>query len=172
MRQPPHRLLGIGLDVGHIGVDHLVENLVLGLAQTVGLTPISRTALDCAAPPVITAAPPPPEIRDAIKSGRFDAVLFTSSSTVRNLVGIAGKPHASTVIACIGPATAKTAEECGLRVDVLAPEPSADDVLRRINGYETASGSIVRSLLSSQQPTARCSRVAMAISSSIQRRPG
>lgn len=29
-----------------------------------------------------------------------------------------------TVIACIGPATAKTAEEHGLRVDVLSPEPS------------------------------------------------
>ena len=43
---------------------------------------------------------------------------------MRNLVGIAGKPHASTVIACIGPATAKTAEEHGLRVDVLAPTPS------------------------------------------------
>ena len=28
------------------------------------------------------------------------------------------------MIACIGPATAKTAEEHGLRVDVLSPEPS------------------------------------------------
>jgi len=51
-------------------------------------------------------------------------VLFTSSSTVRNLVGIAGKPHATTVVACIGPATAKTAEEHGLRVDVLCEEPT------------------------------------------------
>ena len=50
-------------------------------------------------------------------------MLFTSSSTVRNLVGIAGKPHASTVVACIGPATAKTAEEHGLTVSVLASEP-------------------------------------------------
>ncbi|MCF8539986.1 MAG: uroporphyrinogen-III synthase, partial [Candidatus Nanopelagicales bacterium] len=41
-------------------------------------------------------------------------------STVRNLVGIAGKPHATTVVACIGPQTAKTAVEHGLRVDVLA----------------------------------------------------
>jgi uroporphyrinogen III methyltransferase/synthase len=37
---------------------------------------------------------------------------------VRNLVGIAGKPHAKTVVACIGPATAETAAEFGLRVDV------------------------------------------------------
>ena len=47
-----------------------------------------------------------------------------TSSTVRNLVGIAGKPHPSTVIAVIGPQTAKTAEEHGLRVDVLADEPT------------------------------------------------
>jgi uroporphyrinogen III methyltransferase / synthase len=45
-------------------------------------------------------------------------VCFTSSSTVRNLVGIAGKPHARTVVACIGPQTAATAKEFGLRVDV------------------------------------------------------
>ena len=44
---------------------------------------------------------------------------------MRNLVGIAGKPHATTVVACIGPATARTAEEHGLRVDVIAPEPDA-----------------------------------------------
>ena len=66
----------------------------------------------------VRAAPPPAEIRDAIKSGGFQAVCFTSSSTVRNLVGIAGKPHARTVVACIGPQTAATAKEFGLRVDV------------------------------------------------------
>ena len=74
----------------------------------------------------VRAAPPAAPVREAIKGGQFDAVVFTSSSTVRNLVGIAGKPHPSTVIACIGPATAKTAEEHGLRVDVLAPEASAE----------------------------------------------
>ena len=66
----------------------------------------------------VRAAPPAAEIRDAIKSGGFQAVCFTSSSTVRNLVGIAGKPHARTVVACIGPQTAATAREFGLRVDV------------------------------------------------------
>ncbi|HET6816588.1 MAG TPA: uroporphyrinogen-III synthase [Mycobacteriales bacterium] len=73
----------------------------------------------------VRAAPPPADIREAIKTGGFDAVLFTSSSTVRNLVGIAGKPHTSSIIAVIGPQTAKTAEELGLRVDVTAPTPSA-----------------------------------------------
>ena len=71
------------------------------------------------------STPPPAPIREAIKTGKFDAVVFTSSSTVRNLVGIAGKPHATTVIAAIGPQTAKTCSEHGLRVDVMAAEPSA-----------------------------------------------
>ena len=61
--------------------------------------------------------------------------MFTSSSTVRNLVGIAGKPHAGTVIACIGPQTAKTAEEHGLRVDVLAESPSAVGLADALAAY-------------------------------------
>jgi uroporphyrinogen III methyltransferase/synthase len=72
----------------------------------------------------VRAAPPAAEIRDAIKSGGFQAVCFTSSSTVRNLVGIAGKPHNRTVVACIGPQTAATAREFGLRVDVQPETPN------------------------------------------------
>jgi uroporphyrinogen III methyltransferase/synthase len=83
----------------------------------------------------VRAAPPPADTREAIKTGQFDAVVFTSSSTVRNLVGIAGKPHATTVVACIGPQTAKTAEEHGLRVDVLAAEPSADALVAALAEY-------------------------------------
>nr|WP_281353535.1 uroporphyrinogen-III synthase [Phytoactinopolyspora mesophila] len=91
-----------------------------------GLMDMGWEVDDVTAYRTVRAAPPPAKTREAIKTGKFDAVLFTSSSTVRNLVGIAGKPHANTVIACIGPATAKTAEEHGLRVDVMAPEPSAE----------------------------------------------
>jgi len=89
-----------------------------------GLTELGWEVDDVTAYRTVRAAPPPAETREAIKTGGFDAVLFTSSSTVRNLVGIAGKPHASTVVACIGPQTAKTAEEHGLRVDVLCDTPS------------------------------------------------
>jgi uroporphyrinogen III methyltransferase/synthase len=72
----------------------------------------------------VRAAPPPAATREMIKTGGFDAVCFTSSSTVRNLVGIAGKSHARTIVACIGPKTAETATEFGLRVDV-QPETAA-----------------------------------------------
>ncbi|MDP9498270.1 MAG: uroporphyrinogen-III synthase, partial [Actinomycetota bacterium] len=88
-----------------------------------GLKDMGWQVDDVTAYRTVRAAPPPAETREALKGGGFDAVLFTSSSTVRNLVGIAGKPADSTVLACIGPQTRATAEEHGLRVDVLAPTP-------------------------------------------------
>jgi uroporphyrinogen III methyltransferase/synthase len=89
-----------------------------------GLQELGWEVDDVTAYRTVRAAPPPAPVREAIKTGAFDAVVFTSSSTVRNLIGIAGKPHATTVIACIGPATARTAEEHGLRVDVVPDQPS------------------------------------------------
>jgi uroporphyrinogen III methyltransferase/synthase len=109
--------------------DIATETLVAGL-QALGWEVDDVTAYR-----TVRAAPPPPDVREAIKAGRFDAVVFTSSSTVRNLVGIAGKPHATTVVACIGPATAKTAQEHGLRVDVLAPEPSTQALVAALAEY-------------------------------------
>jgi uroporphyrinogen III methyltransferase / synthase len=100
--------------------DIAAETLVAGLLE------LGWEVDDVTAYRTVRAAPPPAPTREAIKTGKFDAVVFTSSSTVRNLVGIAGKPHASTVIAVIGPATAKTAEEHGLRVDVMASSPSVE----------------------------------------------
>jgi len=91
-----------------------------------GLTELGWEVEDITAFRTVRAAPPPAPVREAIKTGGFDAVMFTSSSTVRNLVGIAGKPHQSTVVACIGPNTAKTAEEHGLRVDVLAEDSTPE----------------------------------------------
>ena len=103
--------------------DIATENLVAGLID------LGWECDDVTAYRTVRATPPPAPVRDAIKSGKFDAVVFTSSSTVRNLVGIAGKPHPSTVIAVIGPATAKTAEEHGLRVDVLAAKPDVEELV-------------------------------------------
>jgi uroporphyrinogen III methyltransferase / synthase len=109
--------------------DIATDTLVAGLVEN------GWEVDDVTAYRTVRAAPPAAPVRDAIKTGAFDAVVFTSSSTVRNLVGIAGKPHPSTVVACIGPATAKTAEEHGLRVDVLAPEPSADALVDALAGF-------------------------------------
>jgi uroporphyrinogen III methyltransferase/synthase len=109
--------------------DIATETLVAGLHE------LGWEVDDVTAYRTVRAAPPPAPTRDAIKTGKFDAVVFTSSSTVRNLVGIAGKPHTSTVIAAIGPATAKTCEEHGLRVDVLASKPSAEDLAQALADF-------------------------------------
>lgn len=49
-----------------------------------------------------------------------DIITFTSSSTVRNFVALVGTETQEALIACIGPITAQTARDLGLRVDVVA----------------------------------------------------
>ena len=103
-----------------------------------GLTELGWEVEDITAFRTVRAAPPPAATREAIKTGGFDAVLFTSSSTVRNLVGIAGKPHVTTVVACIGPHTAKTAQEHGLRVDVLADVSTPEGLVSALAAHGEA----------------------------------
>ena len=79
-------------------------------------------------------------------------MIFTSSSTVRNLIGIAGKPHPSTVVACIGPATAKTAEELGLRVDVVASEA---DAVRLVDDLADHARGLIAQALADGEPVRR-----------------
>ncbi|MDH2414258.1 uroporphyrinogen-III synthase [Nocardioides sp. CER19] len=126
--------------------DIATENLIAGLID------LGWECDDVTAYRTVRAAPPPAPTRDAIKSGKFDAVVFTSSSTVRNLVGIAGKPHPSTVIAVIGPATAKTAEEHGLRVDVLSPNPSIEALADALADFGAARRA---SLVEAGQPVTK-----------------
>ncbi len=103
-----------------------------------GLKDLGWAVDDVTAYRTVRAAPPPAETREALKGGGFDAVLFTSSSTVRNLVGIAGKPHETTVLACIGPATKAAAEELGLRVDVLSPKPDVAILVEALADFAAA----------------------------------
>ena len=126
--------------------DIATETLVAGLLD------LGWEVDDVTAYRTVRATPPPAPTREAIKTGKFDAVVFTSSSTVRNLVGIAGKPHTSTIIAVIGPATAKTAEEHGLRVDVLAPSPSVEVLVDALADFGASRRA---ALLEAGQPVTR-----------------
>ncbi|MEQ7007170.1 uroporphyrinogen-III synthase [Actinopolymorpha sp. B17G11] len=112
--------------------DIATETLVAGLVE------LGWEVDDVTAYRTVRAAPPPAPIREAIKTGKFDAVAFTSSSTVRNLVGIAGKPHATTVIAAIGSQTAATAGEHGLRVDVKPEQPSIEALAEALAEFGAA----------------------------------
>jgi uroporphyrinogen III methyltransferase/synthase len=84
--------------------------------------------------PIYRAAVPSeasPEVLAELRAGRIDVVTFTSSSTVRNLLAMLGDPSAleRPLIACIGPITAQTALELGLRVDVVAEEYTVEGLV-------------------------------------------
>ncbi len=70
----------------------------------------------------LPAAPDPIALAELQRG--VDVITFTSSSTVRNFVALVGQDSISpsTLIACIGPITASTARELGLRVDIMASE--------------------------------------------------
>ena len=62
----------------------------------------------------------------------MDAVTFTSSSTVTNLAKLLGgdiEPINRTVVACIGPITAATARDLGIRVDVVAKRQTVEGLV-------------------------------------------
>lgn len=67
-------------------------------------------------------------LQQALRAGEIDMLTFTSSSTVRNFVELFSdqaamqQATARVAIACIGPITAGTAQDCGLHVTVQAAE--------------------------------------------------
>jgi uroporphyrinogen III methyltransferase/synthase len=67
-------------------------------------------------------------LKDQLRKQEIHVLTFTSSSTVRNFAGLFDsreelrKLSAGALIACIGPITARTAEEAGLTVGLLARE--------------------------------------------------
>lgn len=67
-----------------------------------------------------------------------DAITFTSSSTVRNFVALVDRSSIrswQSVIACIGPITAQTARDVGLRVDVTAREYTMEGLVVALEDY-------------------------------------
>jgi len=73
-----------------------------------------------------------PEIDPALLADPFDAVTFTSSSTVQNFVELFDDPLVvigAARIACIGPVTADTARELGLPVPIVAEPHTIDGLI-------------------------------------------
>ena len=74
----------------------------------------------------VTAATDGSMIAAKIEAGKIDLITFTSSSTVTNLLNILGPQGAQLVsktkTACIGPITAGTCLENGIKPDVIAEE--------------------------------------------------
>jgi hydroxymethylbilane synthase len=78
-----------------------------------------------------------PETKD-VDWKRIDAVTFTSSSTVNNMMNMLGDRKADLAradIFCIGPVTAQTAREAGLNVAAVATEHTVDGLLAAMVEY-------------------------------------
>ena len=79
-------------------------------------------------------------IREMLARGEIHLITFTSSSTIRNLVKMLNAPDLqallkNVVVACIGPVTAGTARDLGLKVDVVAEEYTIEGLVRSLLGY-------------------------------------
>ena len=83
----------------------------------------------------------------ALRAGRIDAITFTSGSTARNFVNLLREridleailEHV--VVAVIGPATARVAEDVGLRVDVMPDENTTAAMIEALEKHFRARSS-------------------------------
>ncbi|MBI2841787.1 MAG: uroporphyrinogen-III C-methyltransferase, partial [Armatimonadetes bacterium] len=73
-------------------------------------------------------------VREMIQAGEVDIVTFTSSSTVKNFVGLLDgiQLPENVTVACIGPITAKTAQELGLEPDIVAEDYTIDGLVEAV----------------------------------------
>ena len=110
------------------GDDGLIDAL-LAREGTVDAVVAYETVLDAADAEAV-------QVR--LSDGTIDAVTFTSSSTVKNFASALGSRAlpASVVVACIGPSTAKTAEEVLGRIpDLVADVPTMDGLIDALETY-------------------------------------
>ncbi|MCQ9351776.1 uroporphyrinogen-III synthase [Corynebacterium sp. 153RC1] len=100
-----------------------------------GLKAKGWEVVDVPAYHTVPAPPPSAQFVAAWQSGKVQAVCFTSGSTARNLVAMAGKPHPSVVVACIGPKCARVAQDLGLRVDVVPEVAQGATLVEALASY-------------------------------------
>jgi uroporphyrinogen III methyltransferase/synthase len=106
--------------------------LAEGLVE-LGAVPFEVTAYVTELPPEAAS-----RVSELLGEGPLDIVTFTSSSTVSNLLALLGEEGdviSQARIACIGPVTAATAENAGLRPDIVAAEQTVPGLVRAIEDY-------------------------------------
>jgi uroporphyrinogen-III synthase len=85
---------------------------------------------------------------EELRSGRWDIVTLASASAARSFcevadasaLGVGRETKASRLVACIGAKTAAGAEAAGLRVDIVAQDPTATGLVRALVDHVSASG--------------------------------
>ncbi len=119
------------------GAKILLPQAEIARAELATLLTASGAAVD--AIPVYQTLPAvlEPAAVAALQQG-VDVITFTSGSTVRNFIkALHSDPTLlqQAKIACIGPVTAQTAQELGLRVDIIAEEYSAEGLVHALVAY-------------------------------------
>lgn len=72
-------------------------------------------------------------IRDSLRKGKIDIIIFTSSSTVNNFIKLVGDIDlAGARVACIGPITAREAEKSGMKPDIIPEEHTMEGLVEEI----------------------------------------
>jgi uroporphyrinogen III methyltransferase/synthase len=92
------------------------------LGYAVDILPVYRT---------VTAVPDPAQL-ERVRAGEFDAVTFTSSSTVDNFCRLVGPVASEPLVVSIGPITTASATAAGLRVDVEADPHDIDGLVAAV----------------------------------------
>ncbi|SFG01835.1 uroporphyrinogen-III synthase [Desulfotomaculum arcticum] len=141
-------LRSLALNVDYIPSEYRAEEIVEGLKHKISrgdkillpradiarkLLPESLRALGAEVDEVIAyrtlaASINSDTIKEMLAAGKISIITFTSSSTVKNFITLLGigpsetSLFENTRIACIGPITAKTASDLGLRCDIVAKE--------------------------------------------------
>jgi len=141
----------LGLHVDFVPGEYVAERILEGLGEVAGqyiLLPRAEIARPALAEellargarvdeiPVYRTIQPAPDPAGlaALRRG-VDVITFTSSSTVRNFVDMAGVDIGAARVACIGPITAATARELGLPVHLVAKEYTIPGLVQALKEY-------------------------------------
>jgi uroporphyrinogen III methyltransferase/synthase len=89
----------------------------------------------------VVQAEPDPQVLQALIEGRIDVVALFSPSAVHGLLGmlvpVVGQPKALEILnrattACVGPTTARAAQQAGLQVRLVATEHTIQGLIESL----------------------------------------
>lgn len=150
-------LEGFGLNIEYMPEEYVAEAIIQGMEDKIQpgdkillprsdiarkVLPEALTSLGAEVNEVITyrtvkSGNKDNQLLNLLREKKITIVTFTSSSTVRNFVERIPQEELQSllkdvIVACIGPITAKTAEEAGLKVNVVAQEYTIEGLVQSI----------------------------------------
>ncbi|MFQ6136873.1 MAG: uroporphyrinogen-III synthase [Candidatus Hydrothermarchaeales archaeon] len=128
------------IDLGIEGEDILVARASIGREVLIEKL---KTVANVTEAPIYDTVPPEDTtgmklLSPKLERGKVDAVIFTSSQSVKNLFDVVDPEHvrsSNALICAIGPITTKTLGEFGIKVDIIPKEYTVGAVLDMLEDY-------------------------------------